>query len=79
MFGSLGTGEILIIAVVVLTLFGTKKLNDLAHGLGKSTREYKKLKNELDDAVDTYERDIDVPTKKKEVNKKTKTDDKGGD
>ena len=45
MFG-LGTGEILIILFVILLLFGAKKLPELAKGLGKGVKEFKKAQNE---------------------------------
>ncbi len=38
--------EIAIIAGVILMLFGKTKLNDLARGLGKSTKELEKVKDE---------------------------------
>jgi sec-independent protein translocase protein TatA len=50
MFG-LGTTEIIIIAIVLLVLFGGKKLPELARGLGQSGRELKKAKAELDEAL----------------------------
>ncbi|MEZ0610976.1 twin-arginine translocase TatA/TatE family subunit [Fibrella sp. WM1] len=40
MFG-LGTSEIMLILAVMLLFFGSKKLPDLARGLGKSIREFK--------------------------------------
>jgi len=42
MLGGLGTTEIVIIAVVLLVLFGGKKLPELARGLGEAIREFKK-------------------------------------
>ena len=51
MFSSLGTTEILIIAVILLILFGGKKLPELARGLGQSGRELKKAKTELEKAL----------------------------
>lgn len=44
---NIGTTEIIIIFLVVLLLFGGKKLNELARGLGESTKEVKKVKDEL--------------------------------
>jgi sec-independent protein translocase protein TatA len=38
MFGKLGAPEIVLILVVVLLLFGAKRLPDMARGLGKSMR-----------------------------------------
>ena len=46
MFG-LGTGEILIILLIILLLFGAKKLPELAKGLGKGIKEFKKASNEI--------------------------------
>ena len=37
----IGTGEILLILVIVLILFGPKKLPELARAVGKSVREYR--------------------------------------
>lgn len=39
--GNLGTGEILIIALIVLLLFGGKKIPELMKGLGKGVRSFK--------------------------------------
>ncbi len=38
---SLGVPELLIILLVVLLLFGSKKIPELARGLGKGIREFK--------------------------------------
>lgn len=51
MFKNLGTTEIIIIAVILLILFGGKKLPELARGLGQSGRELKKAKAELEKAL----------------------------
>jgi len=53
MFG-LGHWELLIILFVILLLFGSKKLPDLAAGLGKGIKEFKKA---------THGRDEDDPKK----------------
>lgn len=46
LFG-MGGGEIVLVLVVVLLLFGPKKLPELAKGLGKGIREFKKASNEV--------------------------------
>ncbi len=41
MFGSLGLPELLIILLVVLLLFGGRKIPDLARGLGEGVRNFR--------------------------------------
>ena len=45
--GNLGTGEIIIIALVVLLLFGGKKIPELMRGLGKGVRSFKEGVNDI--------------------------------
>lgn len=50
MFQNLGISEIAVIAVVLLVLFGGKKLPELARGLTKASEEFQKgLKGESED------------------------------
>ena len=51
MFGNIGFTEILIIFLILLVLFGAKKLPDLAQGLGKGIREFKKAVKDVGDDV----------------------------
>lgn len=51
MFKNIGTVEIIVIAVVLLILFGGKKLPELARGLGESGRELKKAQKEFHEAL----------------------------
>lgn len=41
-FATLGPTELIIILAIVLLLFGSRKLPDLARSLGKSSKEFKK-------------------------------------
>ena len=54
-----GPWEIVIILVIVLLLFGGKKLPELARGLGKGLREFKNasrdIKKEVEEAVSDEE------------------------
>lgn len=57
---SLGLTEIALILVVVLLLFGGKRIPELAKSLGKAQYEYKKakelLQNEVKELKDTVEK-----------------------
>jgi sec-independent protein translocase protein TatA len=46
----LGVPELLIVAVIVLLLFGPGKASDIGGALGKSLREFRKASKEEDDA-----------------------------
>jgi sec-independent protein translocase protein TatA len=41
LFFNLGTGEIIILALVILLLFGGKKIPELMKGLGKGVKNFK--------------------------------------
>ncbi len=58
LFGNLGTGEIIIIALVVLLLFGGRKIPELMRGLGKGVKSFKDGMNEVEKEID----DIDKPS-----------------
>ena len=51
--GNLGTGEIIIIAIIVLLLFGCKKIPELMKGIGKGVKNFK-------DGVKGLEYDIKI-------------------
>ena len=50
-FGSIGMPELVIIFTIVLLIFGGKKLPELARGLGKGIREFKKATTEVQDEI----------------------------
>lgn len=50
-FMNLGTGEIIIIAIIVLLLFGGKKIPELMKGLGKGIRNFKEGVNDVKDEI----------------------------
>lgn len=55
----LGWGEIVLIALVVLLLFGGKKIPELMKGLGKGVRSFKEGMSKVEDQVDDIKRDLD--------------------
>lgn len=53
----IGATELIIIFVVLLILFGGKKLPEIARGLGESGKELKKAHKELRTALDDEKKD----------------------
>ena len=50
--GNLGATEIILIVLVILLFFGARKLPELAQGLGKGIREFRKATREIQDEVE---------------------------
>jgi sec-independent protein translocase protein TatA len=50
--GSLGGQEILLIALIVLLLFGAKKIPELMKGIGKGIREFKDASKEVKENIE---------------------------
>jgi sec-independent protein translocase protein TatA len=48
---NLGFGEVLIILVVVLLLFGAKRIPEIAGSLGKGINQFKRSINEVDQSI----------------------------
>ena len=59
--GNLGTGEIIIIALVLLLLFGGKKIPELMRGIGKGVRNFKEGMNEIEKDINN---DVEASDKK---------------
>jgi sec-independent protein translocase protein TatA len=57
LFMNLGAGEVIVLALVVVLLFGGKKIPELMHGIGKGVKSFK-------DGMNDIEADL-----KKELNK----------
>ena len=49
--GNLGPTELILILLVVVIFFGAKKIPELAQGLGKGIKEFKKATREIEDGV----------------------------
>ena len=50
--GNLGAGEIIVIALIVLLLFGGKKIPKLMKGLGKGVRSFKEGMNNIENDIE---------------------------
>ena len=57
--GNFGAGEIVIIALVILLLFGGKKIPEMMKGIGKGVKSFK-------DGLNDIEKDINEAPQKKE-------------
>ena len=55
----IGTQEVLIILLVVLILFGGKKIPELMRGLGKGVKSFKQGMNEVEDELKKPLEDLD--------------------
>ena len=62
MFG-IGTTELIIIMFIILLIFGAKKLPELAQGLGKGIREFKRASTDIQEEFRI--KDDDTPQKEK--------------
>lgn len=82
-FMGLGMGEVILILAIVLIMFGAKKLPELAKGLGKGIKEFKRASSDIQDEMDrttVYEeehreqsREPQQRVEKKESSNKDKT------
>jgi sec-independent protein translocase protein TatA len=50
--GGLGTGEIVIIVLVILLIFGGRKIPELMRGLGRGVREFNDAKNNVQKEIE---------------------------
>ena len=60
LFGSIGLPEVLLIALVVLLLFGGKKIPELMRGLGKGVKSFKEGMKDVDQDVKDIKKDIEA-------------------
>lgn len=51
MFGNLGMGELMVILVIVLVLFGAKRIPEISASFGKGIREFKKNVNDVERSI----------------------------
>lgn len=65
MFGNLGAGEIILILLVVLIFFGARKIPELAQGLGKGLREFRKAARDIQEDIEKDVKQIDNKDEKK--------------
>jgi sec-independent protein translocase protein TatA len=57
-FGNFGGPDLFIVLLIVLVLFGAKKLPELARSLGQSMNEFRKAREEFDRELHTAANDV---------------------
>ena len=63
--GVVGPWQIVIIALVIVLLFGGKKIPELMKGLGKGVKSFKDGVNEAKEEINKAQEDLDKPAEKK--------------
>ena len=80
--GNFGGGEIILIFLIVLLLFGAKKVPELFRSLGKGVTEFRKAKNEWEQDINEVmsqepieDHDFSESEKQKQEEKEEETED----
>jgi sec-independent protein translocase protein TatA len=73
-FGPLGTPELIIIAVLVLVMFGAKKLPTFARSLGRSVKEFQHAKTEFETEMNRAADEVEREKRELLEGKKAKTE-----
>lgn len=63
--GSLGFWEIFLIVLVIVLLFGGKKIPELMRGVGKGVKSFRQGMNEVEDELKEATKDFDKESSKK--------------
>jgi sec-independent protein translocase protein TatA len=61
MFGNIGPTEMIFLMIILLLIFGAKRLPELGSGLGKGIREFKKSMREINSEIDRPNENAQVP------------------
>lgn len=73
LFGNIGAGEVILIALIILLLFGGKKIPELMKGIGKGVKSFKDGMNGIGEQInsdDVKSNSIEVEKKEGEKNEK---------
>ncbi|HLR90665.1 MAG TPA: twin-arginine translocase TatA/TatE family subunit [Balneolaceae bacterium] len=68
-----GGFELVIIVLVILLLFGAKRIPELARGLGQGIQEFRKASDDIKKEIDKGKEDIDQSTRYTEKEKTENT------
>jgi len=62
--GVIGPWQVAIIAILIILLFGGKKIPELMSGLGKGIRSFKDGMKDIEGDIKDIEKEIEAPAKK---------------
>jgi sec-independent protein translocase protein TatA len=79
MFKEIGFGEIFVIGLVFLLLFGAKKIPEMMGGVGKGIREFKKSMTDTQDAIMGPGLDDRTPGPQRMMDTETRPAPQGGE
>ena len=65
---NLGAPEVLLVMLVILIFFGPSKIPELAKGLGKGFREFRKASQEIQEGIEKEIKQIDIKEEPKKLN-----------
>ena len=71
---NLGAPELILIFLVILILFGAKRIPDLAQGLGKGIREFKKGMSDVQEEIksELSPKELELKRREEELNRREK-------
>jgi sec-independent protein translocase protein TatA len=61
MFGSLGSGELLVILLVALLIFGSKRMPEIGRAIGRGIREFNRARQEVTDTLTRMTEEVEKP------------------
>jgi sec-independent protein translocase protein TatA len=64
MLGGIGPWEIGLIVLIVLLLFGAKRIPEIARGMGKGIKEFKKAAHEVESEISDSAEEEEAPKKR---------------
>lgn len=69
LFGNIGAGEVILIALIILLLFGGKKIPELMKGIGKGVKSFKDGMSGISEEINSVDEKNPSEGDKKEENK----------
>lgn len=78
MFGSFSWQEMMLVLLVILLLFGAKKLPELARGIGRSMGEFKKAREDFEREITRAEVEVKSEPKSKPTTESVAKESKEG-